>query len=77
MADLHILIKKSSATSALRALANHDVDCEYLVVPIANRSAALTELGNIGRDESIYSDIQVVQTGEQVNGIMVPKSAGK
>jgi len=77
MADLHILIKKSSATSTLRALANHDVDCEYLVVPIANRTAALAELGNIGRDESIYSDIELTGSANQVNGIMVPKSAGK
>jgi hypothetical protein len=77
MADLHILIKKSSATSALRSLANHDVDCEYLVVPAAHVTAALAELTSIGRNESIYSAIELTGSGNQVNGIMVPKSAGK
>jgi len=77
MADLHILIKKSSATNYLRSLSTHDVDCEYLVIPDGDRSDALAELDRIGRDESIFSDIEITEDGEQVNGILLPKSAGK
>lgn len=76
MADLHILIKKSSATAALRALANHDVDTEYLVIPAANGSAALAEIASIGADESIYS-ASVTEASGSVAGILLPKSAGK
>lgn len=77
MSDFHVLVKKSSVTSALRSLAFHDVDCEYLVFTSANKTSALSILNSIGKDNSIHSDTEIIATGDQTNGIMVPKSAGK
>ena len=76
MPDLHILIKKSSSTATLRALAFHAVDCEYLVVNSANATTALAVLSGIGADESIFSATETATSGN-VTGILVPKSAGK
>lgn len=76
MPDLHILIKKSASTATLRGYANHNVDCEYLIVPSADASAAITELGNIGADYSIYSST-VTEASGSVSGILVPKEAGR
>lgn len=76
MPDLQILIKKSASTATLRGYANHNVDCEYLIVPSANAAAAITELGNIGADFSIYS-ASVTEASGNVAGILVPKEAGR
>jgi hypothetical protein len=76
MPDLHILIKKSSSTAALRALAFHAEDVEYLVITPANATTALALLSGIGADESIFSATEVATNGN-VTGILVPKSAGK
>lgn len=73
MGDLHIQIKKGSSTSTLRALAVHSVDVEYHVVPAANVSAALTELANIGQDESIYS-ANITEESGSVSGLPLPKA---
>lgn len=76
MADLHVNIKKSANTAGLRALANHDVELEYMIIPSANVPSALTLISAMNQDDVIFSSNVTTSSG-LVTGLLLPKSAGK
>lgn len=76
MADLHIVIKKSEVTGALRALASEEKDVTYLKVPAADAADAITELVSIGSEFSMYAGSFEDTTGSQ-SKIRLPEEAIK
>jgi len=74
MANLYVVIKKSAETSTLRGLYTSAHDVVIAKIPDANIAAAVTELGVIGVDFSIYDDAAISCSGNQ-DGIKLPKNA--
>ncbi|MGL4598509.1 MAG: hypothetical protein ACRCYO_13410 [Bacteroidia bacterium] len=76
MSDLHILAKKSAISNNLRNLSNHSCDLEYLVIPSTNAAQANVILAAMNQDDHISSTNMTKASGS-VNGLLLPKSAGK
>ena len=72
----HYLILSSQVTSAMRSLSEHEETVTYLQVSDANAAAMDTILGGVDDENWVKSSTLVLEQGS-VNGILLPKSAGK
>lgn len=75
MADLKVLISKTSVTGELKELAEVESSLVYLSIPNEDSAAALTILNGINEDNWFSSGSTVELRGEETEGITLPKKA--
>ena len=75
MADLKVLISKTSATGALKSLATVESNLVYLSIPADDSEEALTILNGINEDDWFSSGSTEELRGEETEGITLPKKA--
>ena len=75
MADLKIIIKKSSSNAGLETIANVETELLFLNIPSNKVLAAKLFLSGIDKDNQTSSDTVDERNGNTTDSLVLPKEA--